>query len=103
MRDARGLGATDKAFFKKNVELVKAKCDAVIHLTTSGDHRAGDDERMAHSDANWSAFGIGKAHLPILYATIARGGLSVSALKTTYPTTGTGRHPMSSWLNAPSG
>ena len=25
-------------------------------------------------DATWSAFGIGKAHLPILYATIALGG-----------------------------
>ena len=172
MRDKNGMGTMDKELFKETVALIKAKCDVVINLTTSGDHLASDEERMAHiieikpeiasfdagsfnwmpagifantpqfleklgktmiennikpeleifdlgminttiyyikkgiiaapphyqfvlgvlgaapatvdnlvlfknsipSDATWSAFGIGKAHLPILYATIALGG-----------------------------
>lgn len=172
MRDKNGIGTMDKELFKETVALIKDKCDVVINLTTSGDHLASDEERMAHiveikpemasfdagsfnwmpagifsntpqfleklgktmiennikpeleifdlgminttiyymkkgiiaspphyqfvlgvlgaapatvdnlvlfknsipSDATWSAFGIGKAHLPILYATIALGG-----------------------------
>jgi len=31
-------------------------------------------KNLLPKDATWSAFGIGKAHLPILYATIALGG-----------------------------
>lgn len=172
MRDDNARGTMDAARFKKTVELIRKKCDVVINLTTSGDERASDEERMAHlieikpemasfdagsfnwmpfgvfmnspqflerlaqvmlendikpeievfdmgmihvaeyylekglikrpphfqlclgvlgaakatvenlvylrkllpADATWSAFGIGKDHLPILYATIALGG-----------------------------
>jgi uncharacterized protein (DUF849 family) len=172
MRDDCGLGTMDKEKFKETVTLIKNKCDIVINLTTSGDSRASDEERMMHlieikpdmasfdagtfnwmpagvfmnspqfleklgkvmlensvkpeleifdsgmihnteyyikkgviaspphyqfvlgvlggamatidnlvylknllpKDATWSAFGVGKAHLPILYATIALGG-----------------------------
>ncbi|WP_258359126.1 3-keto-5-aminohexanoate cleavage protein [Moorella sulfitireducens] len=172
MRDENAMGTMDVARFKKTVELIQKRCDVVINLTTSGDHRATDDERMAHiielkpeiasfdsgsfnwmpagvfmnspqfleklarvmlenevkpeievfdagmihiaeyymakglikrpphfqlclgvlggaratvdslvylrnllpADATWSAFGIGKDHLPILYTTIAMGG-----------------------------
>jgi 3-keto-5-aminohexanoate cleavage enzyme len=48
MRDEKGLGTMNKELFKKTTELVKAKCNVVMNLTTSGDNRAGDDERMAH-------------------------------------------------------
>lgn len=50
MRDDEGLGTMDKEKFKKTVELIKEykDCDVVINCTTSGDSRAGDDERMAH-------------------------------------------------------
>ncbi|CCQ95116.1 3-keto-5-aminohexanoate cleavage enzyme [[Clostridium] ultunense Esp] len=34
--------------FKETVYLIREKCDIVLNLTTSGDIRAGDDERMAH-------------------------------------------------------
>lgn len=176
MRDDEGLGTMDKEKFKKTVELIRAyeDCDVIINLTTSGDSRASDEERMAHltytkpyiemasydagsfnwmpggvftnspqflnklgilmsendikpefeifdtgmmgivdyykkkevlkgrshyqfvlgvlggmeasvenllilknklpKDATWSAFGIGKGHLPIMYATLALGG-----------------------------
>lgn len=172
MRDEQGVGTMNTELFKETVALVKEKCDVVINLTTSGDNRASDEERMAHiaaikpemasfdagsfnwmpagvfmntpqfleklgklmieaqvkpeleifdsgmihtteyylkkgvllapphyqfvlgvlgaamatvenlvylknllpKNATWSAFGIGKAHLPILYAAIALGG-----------------------------
>ncbi|WP_371379440.1 3-keto-5-aminohexanoate cleavage protein [Sporomusa aerivorans] len=172
MRDEKGLGTMNTELFQETVALVKEKCDVVINLTTSGDNRASDEERMAHiaairpemasfdagsfnwmpagvfmntpqfleklgkvmienqvkpeleifdsgmihtteyylkkgvllapphyqfvlgvlgaamatvenlvylrnllpKNATWSAFGIGKAHLPILYAAIALGG-----------------------------
>jgi len=48
MRDEEGLGTMNKEFFKKTVDLIKSKCDVVINCTTSGDHRATDDDRMAH-------------------------------------------------------
>lgn len=50
MRDDDDLGTMDKDRFVKTVELIKARtdCDVVINCTTAGDHRAGDDERMAH-------------------------------------------------------
>lgn len=50
MRDDEGLGTMDKEKFKKTVELIKGykDCDVVINCTTSGDSRAGDEERMAH-------------------------------------------------------
>jgi 3-keto-5-aminohexanoate cleavage enzyme len=48
MRDEKGLGTMNKEIFKEAVNLVKSKCDVVINLTTSGDNRASDDERMAH-------------------------------------------------------
>lgn len=73
MRDDKGLGTMDKEKFSRTIELIKAKkdCDVVINCTTSGDSRAGDDERMAHLDYvkpelasydagsfNWMPFGI---------------------------------------------
>jgi 3-keto-5-aminohexanoate cleavage enzyme len=48
MRDKDGIGVMDKELFKKTVDLIKSKCDIVINCTTSGDHRATDDTRMAH-------------------------------------------------------
>lgn len=50
MRDDQGLGTMDKEKFKKTVDLIKARtdCDVVINCTTSGDNRAGYEERMAH-------------------------------------------------------
>jgi 3-keto-5-aminohexanoate cleavage enzyme len=50
MRDEQGLGTMDKDRFRRTVELLRARtdCDVVINCTTSGDHRATDDERMAH-------------------------------------------------------
>lgn len=48
MRDEEGLGTMNKEIFKETVALVKSKCDVVINLTTSGDNRASDEERMAH-------------------------------------------------------
>lgn len=50
MRDDEGLGTMDKARFERTVALIKQRtdCDVVINCTTAGDHRATDDERMAH-------------------------------------------------------
>jgi 3-keto-5-aminohexanoate cleavage enzyme len=51
MRDDEGLGTMDKERFKKTLDLLKANhpdCDVVINCTTAGDHRATEDERMAH-------------------------------------------------------
>lgn len=52
MRDDHGHGTMDKERFKETVDLIKAHqdCDLVINCTTSGDNRAGDEERMAHLD-----------------------------------------------------
>ncbi len=73
MRDEKGLGTMDKERFKKTVDLIKQKrdCDVVINCTTSGDNRAGNEERMAHlpyvmpemasfdaGSFNWMPFGI---------------------------------------------
>ncbi|PLW77118.1 3-keto-5-aminohexanoate cleavage protein [Cohaesibacter celericrescens] len=48
MRDDEGLGTMDPAKFAKTIELIRAydDCDVVINCTTSGDHRANDDQRM---------------------------------------------------------
>lgn len=48
MRDDHGKPTMSLAKFQETVERVREKCDIVINLTTSGDIRAGDDERMAH-------------------------------------------------------
>ena len=48
MRDDNDKPTMSLAKFKETVERVRDKCDIVINLTTSGDIRAGDDERMAH-------------------------------------------------------
>lgn len=48
MRDDNDRPTMSLAKFKETVERVRDKCDIVINLTTSGDIRAGDDERMAH-------------------------------------------------------
>lgn len=73
MRDDKGLGTMDKEKFKKTLELIKKKtdCNVVINCTTSGDNRAGYEDRMAHLDYvrpelasfdsgsfNWMPFGI---------------------------------------------
>ncbi|MDR1266693.1 MAG: 3-keto-5-aminohexanoate cleavage protein [Propionibacteriaceae bacterium] len=50
MRDDEGLGTMDKAKFVDTVQRIAARqdCDVVINCTTAGDHRATEDERMAH-------------------------------------------------------
>ncbi|WP_062204462.1 3-keto-5-aminohexanoate cleavage protein [Demequina salsinemoris] len=51
MRDDEGLGTMDKEKFKQTLDLLKTNhpdCDVVINCTTAGDHRATDDDRMAH-------------------------------------------------------
>jgi len=48
MRDDEGKGSMDKEKFRETVELIKAKCDIVINLTTSGALDATDETRMAH-------------------------------------------------------
>jgi uncharacterized protein (DUF849 family) len=50
MRDDAGLGTMDKDRFTRTIELLKEyrDCDVVVNLTTAGDSRATDDERMAH-------------------------------------------------------
>jgi uncharacterized protein (DUF849 family) len=48
MRDANGKGTMDKERFIKTVELVRARSDIVLNLTTSGDLNATDESRMAH-------------------------------------------------------
>jgi Uncharacterized conserved protein len=50
MRDENGHGTMNKELFKETIDLLKQKkdCDVVINCTTSGDSRAGNDERMAH-------------------------------------------------------
>lgn len=73
MRDDKGLGTMDKEKFKKTIDLIKERkdCDVVINCTTSGDNRAGYEERMAHLEYvkpelasfdagsfNWMPFGI---------------------------------------------
>ncbi|HHV10600.1 MAG TPA: 3-keto-5-aminohexanoate cleavage protein [Clostridiales bacterium] len=73
MRNDQGLGTMDKEKFKKTIDLIKERtdCDVVINCTTSGDNRAGYEERMAHLEYvkpelasfdagsfNWMPFGI---------------------------------------------
>jgi uncharacterized protein (DUF849 family) len=50
MRDDQQLGTMDAGRFVATVDLLRAKadCDVVINCTTAGDHRASDEERMAH-------------------------------------------------------
>jgi uncharacterized protein (DUF849 family) len=48
MRDENGAGTMDKNRFKKTAALIRNQCDVVINMTTSGDHNASDDDRMAH-------------------------------------------------------
>ncbi len=48
MRDDESLGTMDADRFEKTAKLIADRCDVVVNMTTSGDHRASDDERMAH-------------------------------------------------------
>ena len=48
MRDDEGLGKMDVDKFRLTAKLIRDKCDIVINMTTSGDSRATDEERMAH-------------------------------------------------------
>lgn len=48
MRDENGAGSMDKNKFKETVDLIRAKCNIVLNLTTSGDLNATDETRMAH-------------------------------------------------------
>ncbi|MDR2355244.1 MAG: 3-keto-5-aminohexanoate cleavage protein [Clostridiales Family XIII bacterium] len=52
MRDDAGLGTMNAEKFRKTAELIREKgSDVVINMTTSGDNRASDDERIAHIGA----------------------------------------------------
>ncbi len=48
MRDDDAVGTMDLARFEKTAALIREKCDVVVNMTTSGDHRATDEDRMAH-------------------------------------------------------
>lgn len=48
MRDENGIGTMDAERFEKTAKLISDRCDVVINMTTSGDHRATDDQRMLH-------------------------------------------------------
>ena len=48
MRDDSGAGSMDADRFKQTVELIRAKCDIVLNLTTSGEMDVSDEKRMAH-------------------------------------------------------
>lgn len=48
MRDDQGKGTMNKEKFRETVELIRAKCDIILNLTTSGDLNATDETRMAH-------------------------------------------------------
>lgn len=48
MRDDEGKGTMNKDKFKETVELIRAQCDIVLNLTTSGDLFATEETRMAH-------------------------------------------------------
>ena len=48
MRDENGKGTMSKDRFIETVGLIRAKCDIVLNLTTSGDLNATDETRMAH-------------------------------------------------------
>ncbi len=50
MRDEDGLGTMDKQRFAQTIQLIREykDCDVIINCTTSGDHRATDEQRMAH-------------------------------------------------------
>ncbi|HWR40546.1 MAG TPA: 3-keto-5-aminohexanoate cleavage protein [Patescibacteria group bacterium] len=48
MRDDEGKGTMNKEKFRETVELIRAKCDIILNLTTSGDLLATDETRMAH-------------------------------------------------------
>lgn len=50
MRDDQGMGTMDKNKFAKTIQLIREykDCDVVINCTTSGDHRASDEQRMEH-------------------------------------------------------
>jgi uncharacterized protein (DUF849 family) len=52
MRDDAGLGTMDAEKFRKTAALIREKgSDVVINMTTSGDNRASDEERVAHIGA----------------------------------------------------
>jgi len=48
MRDDAGKGTMSKDKFSETVSLIRAKCDIILNLTTSGDLHATDETRMAH-------------------------------------------------------
>lgn len=53
MRDDEGLGTMDKNKFAETIRLIRSykDCDVIINCTTSGDHRATDQQRMEHVSA----------------------------------------------------
>ena len=48
VRDDNGIGSMSVEKFTETVELIRAKCDIVLNLTTSGDLDATDETRMQH-------------------------------------------------------
>lgn len=50
MRDKDGLGTMDQQKFAETIRLIRSHkdCDVIINCTTSGDHRATDQQRMEH-------------------------------------------------------
>lgn len=48
MRNDEGKGTMSTEKFKETVNLIRARCDIVINLTTSGDLEASDETRQAH-------------------------------------------------------
>lgn len=48
MRDDEGKGSMSKEKFKEAVTRIRDQCDIVLNLTTSGDLKATDEDRMAH-------------------------------------------------------
>lgn len=68
----------DSLYYKKN-NLLESPVHYQFVLGTPGGIGASVDnlvhlKNMLSDDATWSAFGVGRAHIPILYATIALGG-----------------------------
>lgn len=48
MRDSEEKGTMNLDLFRRTVELIRAQCDILINLTTSGDLDASDEERQIH-------------------------------------------------------
>ncbi len=50
MRDENGIGTMDADRFEQTAKLIRERYDVVVNMTTSGDHRASDAQRMLHID-----------------------------------------------------